>query len=118
MSAVAKRDTAVSHLVDDLKTYGGLSGRDIANIFDVSPPTVTRWSQGEASPTIDKQTAMSQLRWVAQRLAEFYEADEARLWIQSPHPQLHGERPYDLIRQGRTHEVLEIIERLDTGVYL
>lgn len=87
-------------------------------MLGVSPPTVTRWSKGEAEPTIDKQTAMAQLRWVADRLADFYEADEVRLWLQSPHPQLGGERAYDLIVDGRTAEVLEVIDRLDSGVYL
>lgn len=118
MTASARKETAVSRLVEDLKVYGGLKGRDIANIFDVSPPTVTRWSQGEGSPTIDRQTEMAQLRWVAQRLSDFYAPDEVRLWLQSPHPQLHGARPYDLVVGGRTPEVLEVIERLDTGVYL
>jgi transcriptional regulator with XRE-family HTH domain len=113
-----RQDTAVSRLVGELKAYGGLKGRDIANILGVSPPTVTRWSKGEASPAIDKQTALAQLRWVAERLSDFYEPEEVRLWLQSPHPQLAGARPYDLIIDGRTPEVLEVIERLDSGVYL
>lgn len=118
MSAVAQQETAVSRLVGELKEYGGLNGRDIANIFGVSPPTVTRWSKGDASPSIDKQTAMAQLRWIAQRLSEFYAPDEVRIWLQSPHPQLEGVRPYDLIVDGRSSDVLEVIERLDSGVYL
>ena len=118
MSEAAIKETAVSRLVGELKMYGGLKGRDIANILGVSPPTVTRWSKGDGYPTIDKQTVMAELRWVAERLADFYEPDEVRLWLQSPHPQLKGARPYDLIREGRTNEVLEVIERLDSGVYL
>ena len=74
--------------------------------------------KGEGGPTIDKQTVMAELRWVAARLADFYEPDEVRLWLQSPHPQLSGARPYDLINDGRAGEVLEVIERLDSGVYL
>lgn len=118
MSETAVKETAVSRLVGELKAYGGLKGRDIANILGVSPPTVTRWSKGDGGPTIDKQTVMAELRWVAARLADFYEPDEVRLWLQSPHPQLKGARPYDLINEGRTPEVLEVIERLDSGVYL
>jgi transcriptional regulator with XRE-family HTH domain len=117
-TAAFERETAVSRLVSELKTIGGLKGRDLANMLGVSPPTVSRWSKGEAEPTIDKQAAMAQLRWVADRLADFYEPDEVRLWLQSSHPQLGGLRPYDLIVDGRTVEVLEVIERLDSGVYL
>ena len=117
-AATLPRQTAVSRLVGELKTIGGLKGRDLANMLGVSPPTVTRWSKGEAEPTIDRQTAMAQLRWVAARLGDFYEPDEVRLWLQSPHPQLGAARPYDLIVDGRTAEVLEVIERLDSGVYL
>ena len=118
MSVAGAKSTAVSRLVEDLKNYGGLKGRDIANIIGVSPPTVSRWSKGEGGPTIEKQRIIAELRWVAERLADFYEPDEARLWLQSGHPQLGGERPYDLINSGRTAEVLEVIERLDSGVYL
>jgi transcriptional regulator with XRE-family HTH domain len=118
MNELAFKQTAVSRLVRDLKEFGGLKGRDIANIIGVSPPTVTRWSKGEGGPTIDKQAIIAELRWVVERLAEFYEPDEARLWLQSAHPQLEGQRPYDLINAGRTREVLEVIERLDSGVYL
>jgi transcriptional regulator with XRE-family HTH domain len=118
MSVAGAKSTAVSRLVEDLKNYGGLKGRDIANIIGVSPPTVSRWSKGEGGPTIEKQRIIAELRWVAERLADFYEPDEARLWLQSGHPQLGGERPYDLINRGRTAEVLEVIERLDSGVYL
>lgn len=121
MTAVAlktRQKPAIARLIGDLKTYGGLTGRDLANILGVSPPTVTRWAKGEAGPTIDKQRIIAELRWVAERLSDFYAPDEARLWLQSGHPQLQGARPYDLIVDGRTTEVLEVLERLDTGVYL
>lgn len=117
-AAVETRQTAVSRLLDDLRERGGLTGRDIANILGVSPPTVSRWASGESGPTIEKQRIIAELRWVAERLSDFYEPDEARLWLQSAHPQLAGARPYDLIVSGRTAEVLEVIERLDAGVYL
>ncbi len=118
MSAAIAQKTAVSRLLDDLRQRGGLTGRDIANILGVSPPTVSRWQSGESGPTIEKQQIIAELRWVAERLSDFYEPDEARLWLQSAHPQLVGARPYDLIVSGRTAEVLEVIERLDAGVYL
>jgi transcriptional regulator with XRE-family HTH domain len=119
MSAIANaRPTAIARLLDDLRQRGGLTGRDIANILGVSPPTVSRWASGESWPTIEKQRIIAELRWVAERLSDFYAPDEARLWLQSAHPQLAGARPYDLVVRGRTGEVLEVIERLDSSVYL
>ena len=118
MSAVAEKRSAVARLIADLKARGGLTGRDIANIVDVSPATVTRWSQGIGAPSIQRQAVIAELRWVAERLSDFYAPDEARLWLHAPHPLLNGERAIDLINAGRTSEVLEVIEQLDSGVYL
>jgi len=118
VSALAQRTTAVSRMVEELRELSGLKNVDLANIVGVSPPTVHRWSKGQGSPTIEKQQVIAELRWVAERLSDFYEPDEARLWLQTGHPQLDGERPYDLINEDRTAEVLEIIDRLESGVYL
>ena len=118
MTALVAKGTAVSRMVEELRELGGLKNVDLANIIGVSPPTVHRWSKGQGSPTIEKQQVIADLRWVAARLSDFYEPDEARLWLQTGHPQLKGEKPYDLINDDRTAEVLEIIDRLDSGVYL
>lgn len=118
MSAVAEKQTAVARLLNDLKKYGGLNGRDIANIVDVSTPTVSRWSTGAAAPPIRKQAVIAELRWVAERLSDFYTPEETRLWLHTGHPLLNGKRAIDLINEGRTPEVLEAIEQLDSGAYL
>lgn len=118
MTALATKTTAVSRMVGELRELSGLKNIDLANIIGVSPPTVHRWSKGQGSPTIEKQQIIAELRWVAERLSDFYEPDEARLWLQTGHPQLNGEKPYDLINENRTAEVLEVIDRLESGVYL
>ncbi len=119
MNAVADKHSAVSRLLVDLKKYGGLNGRDIANIVDVSPTTVSRWSTGTATPSIPKQVVITELRWVAERLSDVYTPEETRVWLHTAHPLLSGgERAIDLINEGRTPEVLEAIEQLDSGAYL
>ncbi len=110
--------TAVARILDDLKVRGGLQGKDIANIVDASPATVSRWSHGKATPDLRTQTVIADLRYVVERLSDFYTADETRLWLHAGHPLLHGERAIDLINSGRTEEVLALIERLDAGAYL
>lgn len=110
--------TAVARILDDLRIRGGLQGKDIANIVDVSTATVSRWSHGNGTPTLRTQTVIADLRYVVERLSDFYTADEARLWLHTRHPLLKGESAIDLINANRTEEVLSVIERLDTGAYV
>ncbi|ATQ69390.1 MULTISPECIES: antitoxin Xre/MbcA/ParS toxin-binding domain-containing protein [Methylosinus] len=109
--------TAVSRILDHLRSDGGLQGKDIANIVAVSPATVSRWSNGKATPDLRTQTVIAELRYVVDRLSDFYTPDETRLWLHAKHPMLNGERAIDLINSGRTEAVLAVIEALASGAY-
>jgi transcriptional regulator with XRE-family HTH domain len=108
---------AVAKIIDDLRERGGLKGMDVANITAVSPATVSRWSSGKAFPHPKTQLLISDLRYVVDRLAEFYSPDETRIWLYSKHRLLNGQRAIELIHDGRTDEVLTVIESLSEGSY-
>jgi hypothetical protein len=57
------------------------------------------------------------LRYVVDRLAEFYSPEEARIWLYAKQPLLNGAREIDLIYTGRVDEVLRIIKSLDESTY-
>ena len=116
--AGAETQTAVARMLAEVRETGGLQGKDIANMVDVSPATVSRWSNGTATPTLHTQTVINDLRYVVDRLSDFYTPEETRLWLNARHQLLKGERAIDLIRARRTEEVLAVIERLSAGVYL
>lgn len=105
----------VAKTIDDLRERGSLSGVDVAN---VSKATVSRWVTGKAAPQPKTQLVLSDLRYVVDRLAEFYQPEEARIWLYSRNNLLDGERAMDLIHEGRTEEVLTVIERLGSLAYL
>jgi transcriptional regulator with XRE-family HTH domain len=109
--------SAVAEIIDTLRNRGGLKGSDVANIVSVSPATVSRWLSGSALPHPQTQLLISDLRYVVDRLAEFYSAEETRIWLYSKHRLLGGERAIDLIHNGRTDMVLGVIESLDQGTY-
>lgn len=109
---------AVARILSELREMGGLKGSDIANILSSSAPTVSRWSNDKGSPPLTTQTLIADLRYVVERLSDFYTPDEARLWLHARHPLLEGERAIDLIRKGRIEPVLAVIERMDAGAYL
>lgn len=104
-------------VLETLKLAAGLRGADVANIAAVSPATVSRWTSGKAMPHPKTQLVISDLRYVVDRLAEFYTPEEARMWLYCRHRLLDGKRPIDLIQAGRTEDVLEVIESLDQGTY-
>lgn len=108
---------AVARIVDDLRTRGGLKGSDLANITDVSPATVSRWAAGKASPHPKTQLVISDLRYVVDRLAEFYAPEETRIWLYAKHPLMEGARAIDLIHAGEADRVLAVIESLADGTY-
>ncbi len=109
--------SAVAKIIEGLKERGGLKGMDVANIASVSPATVSRWSAGKAFPHPRTQLLISDLRYIVDRLADFYTPDETRVWLYSRHRLLNGERAIDLIHDGRSAEVLAVIESLDSGSY-
>ena len=110
--------SAVARILNDLEQRGGLKGSDVANIVNASRPSVSRWKSGKASPPLATQTIIAALRYVVDRLSDFYTPAETRLWLHAKHPLLNNERAIDLIIADRTQEALAVIERLDAGAYL
>ena len=52
------------------------------------------------------------------RLLEYYTPEEADMWLCSPHPQLEGRRPIDLLAVGEGEAVHKVLDRLDADGYL
>lgn len=109
---------AIATYIDQIEAVGGLKGTDIANITDVSKATVSRWRSGAIKPQPKNELILSDLRYVVDRLSEYYATDEIRQWLYERHPQLEGERAIDLIHRDRALDVLKIIDRLDADAYL
>ena len=109
---------AVPSYLEGLLADGMLKGTDIANITDVSKATVSRWRKGTMKPHPRNELILSDLYYVVCRLQEYYSPNEIRSWLYALHPQLDGQRAIDLIHQGRTIEVLKILDRLDAEAFL
>jgi transcriptional regulator with XRE-family HTH domain len=108
----------VARYIDELQRLGGLKGTDIANIAQVSKATVSRWVNGAMKPRPQMQLILSDLHYIVGRLQEYYSSDEIRMWLYARHPQLDGERAIDLINQGKSERVLNVLDRLDAESYL
>ncbi|MCU7815825.1 MAG: DUF2384 domain-containing protein [Candidatus Thiodiazotropha sp. (ex Lucinoma kastoroae)] len=111
-------ENAVSRKIEIIQEKGAMLSADIASIVGVRPETVSRWNQGRAYPQRDKEHILLELEYVVDLLSDFYEPDEARLWLFSRQKLLDGQRPADLIQAGDTDHVLAVINQLRDGVFL
>jgi transcriptional regulator with XRE-family HTH domain len=94
-----------------------MRSREVAQLLDTTPQTVSRWQTGKVAPQPDRLERLLTLEWLVEELAQFYEPDEARLWLFARNRLLNGDTPASLIQQGRVDEVLAIIAQLQDGAY-
>jgi transcriptional regulator with XRE-family HTH domain len=109
---------ALAVRLDQIQEHSGISGRDVAQLLSTTPQTVSRWRTGQASPQPKLLERLLTLDWLVSQLAAYYSAEEAKLWLFSPHKLLDGSRPADLIAEQRTDEVLRLIDQLDSASYI
>lgn len=110
--------SAVAARLDSIKENAGVRSREIAQLLRTTPQTVSRWQQGRVDPQPDKLQELLTLEWLSTQLHEFYEPDEARLWLFAPHRLLAGQTPANRIQQGKAGDVLALIDQLRDGAFI
>lgn len=110
--------SAVAVRLDSIRDRGGIKSREVAQLLDTTPQTVSRWRTGKVEPQPDSLQRLLTLEWLISELAEFYPPQEARLWLFSPHRLLAGERPADRIQGGRLDDVMALIAQLRDGAFV
>lgn len=109
---------AVAERLDTIRERAGIRSREVAQLLDTTPQTVSRWRTGKSTPQPDGLQRLLTLDWLIGELADFYEPDQARLWLFSPHRLLAGERPADRIQRGQLDDVLALINQLSDGAFV
>ncbi|HEV3322043.1 MAG TPA: helix-turn-helix transcriptional regulator [Solirubrobacteraceae bacterium] len=110
--------SAVASRLDSIHNRGGIKFREVAQMLDTTPQTVSRWRTGRVEPQPDRLQRLLTLEWLVGELAELYQPQEARLWLFAPHRLLAGERPTDRIQQGKPDDVLALIVQLRDGAFV
>jgi transcriptional regulator with XRE-family HTH domain len=105
--AVARKIEALRH---DFR-----SSAELADLLGVNRSQVTRWLRGAGiDPLNAEKVELLELVWSS--LLRLYERDAALSWLFGLNPILGDRRPVDLIRMGRTEDLMRAIraERADT----
>ena len=110
--------SALAERLERIKNLGGISGRDVAQLLDTTPETVSRWSSGKIDPQRDRLRRLLELEFFLSELSEFYPPEEAKLWLFSPHKLLGGDTAAARIQAGKTQDVLALVDQLRSGAYI
>lgn len=110
--------TAVARKLESIRSKGAMKHTDVANILGTRPETVSRWNQGRAYPQSNAEKTLLELEFIVDQLSDFYEPNEARMWIFSPQRQLGGASPAALIKEGKIDEVRRLVNQLRDAVHI
>ena len=92
------------------------SQRRLAEMLGVSPAQVSRWQRGQGIDPVNADR-VDLLEHVMSGLLRVYAAEAAERWLVGLNPHLRDRRPIDLIRAGRSRELLDAIAAERTAAY-
>src|SRR3954465_15080018 len=84
------------------------SQRRLAELLDVSPAQVTRWRRGQGIDEVNAQR-VDPLELVMAQPPRISSAEAAGRWLVGLNPHLADRRPIDLIRRGRSRELIDAL---------
>jgi transcriptional regulator with XRE-family HTH domain len=92
------------------------SQRRLADALGVSPAQVSRWTRGQGIDP-DNAERLDLLELAMSSLLRLYEPETAERWLLGANPHLRNRRPIDLIRLGRTQEIVAALRQERAGSY-
>ena len=101
------------HIVADARR--ALSLAEIGQITGVGDRAVQNWARGSSRPEGASRDRLLEFKYVMEQLSDVYTAEGIEIWLHARQRDLEGQRPLDLLGQGRFEAVLSVIERLAGG---
>lgn len=109
--------SALAERLEKIRKRGGITDRDVAQLLDTTPETVSRWSTGKIDPQRDRLLRLLELEFFLAELSRLYSPEEAKPWLFSPHKLLGGETAAARIQAGKTQDVFALLDHLRSGAY-
>lgn len=103
-------------LLDHLCEGNVVDTADLARVTDSTPRSVIRWKAQAAAPRRAAEERLLELSGVVDLVREIMRDDAARVWMHSPNPDLASDEPLDLVAQGQSQQVVDLLLSLGEGV--
>jgi transcriptional regulator with XRE-family HTH domain len=101
-----------------LRSNTGLTETDLVDGTGASERTVRRWAHDHSQPQTRYQRQIDDLRTIVSVLEPTLTARGIRQWLRSRNRYLDGQRPIDVLRDGRFDRVHEAANAFNDGSYL
>lgn len=101
------------HVVADARR--ALSLVEIGQITGVGDRAVQNWANGSSRPEGPSRERLLELKYVIEQLSDVYTDEGIEIWLHARQKALAGQRPLDLLQQGKFEAVLTAVEHLAGG---
>ena len=115
MAPTLDRAVEASEIVDALKPFGVTQG-DVAAVTHVSDRAVRGWRTSDIRP--DRYDRLAQLRDLVILLSDSLTPRGVGQWLHAKNRLLEGQRPVELLAEGRYDTVREAAEAFVDGAYV
>ncbi|GAA1761603.1 DUF2384 domain-containing protein [Nocardioides hankookensis] len=115
-SGTTATDPQVARVIAKVREQAGLTTQEIAEIVGVGQRQVQNWAAGQGTPANSQRLRqLLDLQYVLDLVAEVYDDEGGVMWLHARNRQLEGRRPLDLITDGETDRVIDLLDRLADG---
>lgn len=101
--------TTIRALLDNVCAGGVLNIGDLAQVTRTTRRNVVRWRYRGAVIHRDVEERLLELRSVVDLARRAMPDREARAWLRSPQDDLDGRKPLDLVSEGMTYHVIDVL---------
>ena len=110
---------ALASLPHDIEVASAVLGTksELAAWLGVARSQPTRWASRQTTPSLEVCEALTDLTFIVARARFVWADDVLGDWLRGSNAFLGGATPLELIRRGRTAEVLDAIAGESAGVY-
>ena len=102
-------------LVNELRADRGLSSAEVAQLTGVKERQVQHWAAGTSEPGSETLHRLLDVQYLLKELAEVYEPEGIRIWLNARQRRLEDRRPIDALLMGDFDLVLSEVRRLVEG---
>jgi DNA-binding XRE family transcriptional regulator len=97
-------------------TSAGMTQGELGQAVGANLRTIQGWASGQVKPSSSKALRLLDVHHIVAALRDVYTAEGIEIWLRSRNRDLGGQRPLDLLAEGRIDEVVQEVEHVTGGM--